>query len=40
MAFVSLSLAYSGGFAAVVYTDTLHAVIIVLGSVLLMGFGK
>uniref|UniRef100_A0A9L0RFS4 Solute carrier family 5 member 5 n=1 Tax=Equus caballus TaxID=9796 RepID=A0A9L0RFS4_HORSE len=30
----------TGGFAAVVYTDTLHAVIIVLGSVLLMGFGK
>uniref|UniRef100_A0A9L0STR9 Solute carrier family 5 member 8 n=1 Tax=Equus caballus TaxID=9796 RepID=A0A9L0STR9_HORSE len=28
----------TGGFAAVVYTDTLHAVIIVLGSVLLMGF--
>ncbi|XP_058388235.1 sodium/glucose cotransporter 1-like [Diceros bicornis minor] len=28
----------TGGFAAVVYTDTLHAGIMVLGSVLLMGF--
>ncbi|XP_014652182.1 PREDICTED: sodium/glucose cotransporter 1-like [Ceratotherium simum simum] len=28
----------TGGFAAVVYTDTLHAGVMVLGSVLLMGF--
>lgn len=40
MAFILLSLAHSGGFAAVVYTNTLHAGIMVLGSVLLTGFGK
>lgn len=40
VAFVSLSPTSSGGFAAVVYTDTLHAVVMVLGSILLMGFGK
>lgn len=40
MAFVSFSPTYSGGFAAVVYTDTFHAVVMVLGSLLLMGFGK
>lgn len=39
MAFL-LSLAYLGGFAAVIYTDALHAGVMVLGSVLLMGFGK
>lgn len=33
-------LAHSGGFAAVVYTDILHASFVVLGSVLLMGYGK
>ena len=34
------SLAHAGGFAAVVYTDLLHASFVVLGSVLLMGYGK
>lgn len=34
------SLAHAGGFAAVVYTDLLHAGFVVLGSVLLMGYGK
>lgn len=40
MALLSLSLAYSDGFAAAVYTDILHAGVVVLGSVLLMGYGK
>lgn len=39
MAFL-LSLAYLGGFATVIYIDALHAGVVVLGSVLLMGFGK
>lgn len=40
MLFLFLSPTYSGGFAAVAYTNTLHAAVMVLGSNLLMGFGK
>ncbi len=30
----------SGGLAAVIYTDTLQTIIMVVGSVILMGFGN
>lgn len=36
----SLSFARAGGFAAVVYTDILHANYMVLGSVFLMVYGE
>lgn len=36
----SLTCCVSGGLAAVIYTDTLQTIIMVIGSFILMGFGN